>query len=236
MDNTSSELYAPNPSRGTQVLAIGREQSPLLCIDDFLANADALMARTRDATFIELGSLYPGVRAAAPAGYAQALLAAVTPTMQRAFGSGPADDLELCAFSLVTTEPSKLKLSQRIPHFDGPEVRRFAFIHYLCDARFGGTSFYRHRATGFECIDPPRLAEYRGCITRQLDAHAPAAEYASGDTELFERIHSVPAQFNRLVIYKGNALHSGDIPHGLRLTEDARRGRLTVNGFGHLTE
>ena len=120
--------------------------------------------------------------------------------------------------------------------FDGAETTRFAFIHYLCPPSCGGTSFYRHRATGFECVSPPRLAEYRGCLTRELNARAPAPEYVRGDTGLFERIHSVPAEYNRLIVYKGNALHSGDIPEDLPLTEDPRQGRLTVNGFGHLAQ
>lgn len=236
MSGISPPAYAANPEQRARVLAIGREKSPVVCIDDFLMNAEELVARARDAVFIEIGSLYPGVRAAAPAGYVRALIGAVTPIMREVFGQGPAENLELCAFSLVTTEPAKLKVPQRIPHFDGAEASRFAFIHYLCRAEFGGTSFYRHRATGFECVTSQRLAEYRKCVMEQLATAEPASDYARGDTPLFERVHSVPAECNRLIIYKGNALHSGDIASGIGLPEDPLRGRLTVNGFGHLAE
>jgi hypothetical protein len=54
------------------------------------------------------------------------------------------------------------------------------------------------------------------------------------DTRDFERIHRVDAAFNRLLIYKGNTLHSGDIGERTVLSEDPRRGRLTINGFGRL--
>ncbi len=236
MSGTASPAYGINPRRRVQVISIGRERSPLLWIDDFLMNADALVAQARDAVFIELGSLYPGVRAPVPAGYIRAMLDAVAPIIHGNFGSLPREHLELCAFSLVTTEPANLRPLQRIPHFDGPEVGRFAFIHYLCGADHGGTSFFRHRATEFECVTPERLDEYRQRLTQQLEAAEPPRAYARGDTQLFEQIHSVPAAFNRLIIYKGNALHSGDISSGARLAEDPLRGRLTINGFGHLAD
>jgi hypothetical protein len=236
MSRSSPPVYAVNPWRHVRVLSIGREKSPLVCVDDFLTNADELVACSREVDFIEIGSSYPGVRAPAPGVYVSAVIAAVAPIVRDAFGSGPAADLELCAFSMVTTAPSKLKIAQRIPHFDGAELSRFAFIHYLCSSEFGGTSFYRHRATGFECVTPQRLPEYRKCIMEQLAAHEPEAEYPGATSPLFEQIHSVPAQYNRLVIYKGNALHSGDISARMRLVEDPLRGRLTVNGFGHLQE
>ena len=55
-----------------------------------------------------------------------------------------------------------------------------------------------------------------------------------GDTRYFERIHAVEAARDRLIIYRGNALHSGDITSRTVLSEDPRRGRLTINGFGFL--
>jgi hypothetical protein len=150
------------------------------------------------------------------------------------FGAQLDPDLELCAFSMVTTPPDKLRPIQRIPHFDGPDRGRIAFIHYLCEPFQGGTSFYRHRATGLSEITSERVEEYRGSVVRELEADKPVHAYVIDHTRFFERLHGVEARFNRLIIYRGNALHSGDISARTVLSEDPRQGRLTINGFGFL--
>ncbi len=227
-------MFAANATHRAVSTAIGAERSPILCIDDFFANPELLVECAAQAHYIDVGPLYPGVRAPAPAEYVQMLLKAVGPEVERVFGTPPEEDLELCAFSMVTAPASALRHAQRIPHFDGPEPRRFAFLHYLCAPHFGGTSFYRHRSTGFESVTPERLMIYRSAVERELRASQPAAAYMNGDTEVFEQVHSVAAAYNRLVIYRGNLLHSGDIPAALPLIEDPRQGRLTINGFGFL--
>jgi hypothetical protein len=227
-------VFEANPRRYTNVVELGSDRSPLIVIDDFSIDPAGLVDLAAQATYIEVGPIYPGVRAPAPEGYEVALLAAVASRMQEVFGARPELELELCAFSMVTTPAGSLKPLQRIPHFDGPETSRFAFVHYLCAPEFGGTSFYRHRATGFECMTPDRVLVYREHLREQLNASVPAAGYVDGDNEYFERIHSVAARFNRLIIYRGNALHSGDIPAEVLLTENPRAGRLTINSFGHL--
>lgn len=222
-----------NPRRNVTVFAPGAERSPLICIDDFALEPNTIVAMAAEAAFIQMGSTYPGVRAPAPAAYIDALLAGIQSLLHEVFGARARLQLELCAFSMVTTGREALTALQRIPHFDGPEPTRFAFLHYLCPPERGGTSFYRHRATAYECVTPERLSRYRKRLRDELRAGPPNG-YINGDTASFERIHRVGARFNRLVIYKGNALHSGDIPDHLELTEDPLAGRLTINGFGHL--
>ena len=234
MSALDSQAFDVNPKWAVHPVAIGKEHSPLVCIDDFLQDPDALVAHSQAATFIELGSLYPGVRASASSEYVRTLIRAVGPIVREVFGTEPEPELELCAFSLVTTPPGKLRLAQRIPHFDGVEPHRFAFVHYLCDAKFGGTSFYRHRATGFERVDAKRLGVYRDRLSKELGTHQLPLAYTRGTTDLFERVYSVEARYNRLIVYLGNSLHSGDIPEGMTFTEDPAKGRLTVNGFGFL--
>jgi hypothetical protein len=227
-------VFEANATRRSSSVAIGAERSPILCIDDFSAEPGPLVDQAARAHYIDVGPVYPGVRAPAPAEYVRTLLTTIAPEVERVFGAPPEDELELCAFSMVTTPSSTLKPAQRIPHFDGPEPRRFAFLHYLCAPHFGGTSFYRHRSTGFESVTPERMMIYRAEVERELRASPPAAVYMNANTEVFEQVHSVAASFNRLVIYRGNLLHSGDIPPGLVLIEDPRHGRLTINGFGFL--
>jgi len=223
-----------NPSPTLSITHVGPERLPVLCIDDFAVNPNLLLATACEAVFIDVGSRYPGVRAPAPQGYTNALLSATAASIELNFGAPPEEDLDLCAYSMVTTAPEKLRPIQRIPHIDGPEPARFAFIHYLCAPHQGGTSFYRHRATGLAEVTPDTVERYRSTVVEELKADSPLQQYAVDDTKLFERIHSVEAAFNRLIIYKGNALHSGDISAATVLSEDPRLGRLTINGFGFL--
>ena len=225
---------AVNASRRVNVQLVGRTASPLICIDEFSRDPESLLALAGQAAFIDVGSRYPGVRAPAPEAYVSAMLAAAGPLIEQHFGAAPEPELDLCAFSMVTVPPGGLTPTQRIPHFDGPETRRIAFLHYLCELPQGGTAFYRHRATGLEVITPDVVDLYRDTVVAELRADTPPQEYVVGDTEYFERIHAVEAAFNRLIIYRGNALHSGDINARTVLSEDPRRGRLTINGFGWL--
>jgi hypothetical protein len=217
-----------------EVIHFGREQLPLLCIDDFSPDPQALVNLATHADFIDVGSRYPGVRAPAPPGYAEVLLAELGWKIEDVFGTAPEPELDLCAFSMVTTPPAALAPQQRIPHVDGPEPRRIAVLHYLCGAEQGGTSFYRHRATGLEAVTADRLGEFRAQVARELGEAGLPSGYATGDSSCFEKIHGVAAAFNRLIVYRGNCLHSGDIGPGTVLCEDPRRGRLTINGFGFL--
>jgi hypothetical protein len=213
---------------------VGAERLPLLCIDNLFAEPQELVEFARTVMFVDAGSYYPGVRAPAPEPYVAALLDAASRPIAEIFGAALSPELEMCAFSMVTTPPAKLQARQRHPHFDGPETDRIAFIHYLCGVEQGGTSLYRHRATGLAEITPMNLARYQSSLAAELAEQAPLAAYVRDGTRSFERIHTVNAVFNRLIVYKGNVLHSGDIGPGTVLSDDPRHGRLTVNGFGRL--
>jgi hypothetical protein len=226
--------FAANPSRRVSLTRVGQSGFPVICVDDFLLDAGNLVELAVDAAFVDVGSVYPGVRAPAPPDYSRTLLQALAASIAEVFGAPPEPELDLCAFSLVTTPAPQLRPIQRIPHFDGPEHGRLAWLHYLCDEHQGGTSFYRHWNTGLERVAGDSLQGYRTQLLVEMEQQQASLGYACGTTAFFEKIHSVPAAFNRLIIYPGNALHSGDIGVGTVLSEDPRLGRLTINGFGFL--
>jgi hypothetical protein len=226
--------FSANPSLIVSTSHVGAERLPVVCIDDFAVDPALLVAIACESVFIDVGSRYPGVRAPAPQAYTNALLSATAATIENTFGALPEDDLELCAFSMVTTAPEKLRPIQRIPHFDGPDSGRIAFIHYLCAPHQGGTSFYRHRATGLTEITPECVEQYRSTVVDEIKADSPVQAYVIDHTRFFEKLYGVEAAFNRLIIYRGNSLHSGDISARTILSEDPRLGRLTINGFGFL--
>jgi hypothetical protein len=228
-------MFRVNPAPAFAVEYVGAERAPVIVIDHFSVEPEVLIRLAVDAPYIDAGSTYPGVRAPAPSAYVWSLLAATAGAIERVFGAQPASELESCAFSLVTKAPDALRPLQRIPHFDGYETDRIAFLHFLCAPHQGGTSFYRHRATGLAMITPATAESYRRAVAAELAAAPPPAAYARGDGPHFECLHRVPAAFNRLLIYPGRLLHSGDIGPDTVLTEDGRRGRLTINGFGFLS-
>ena len=47
----------------------------------------------------------------------------------------------------------------------------------------------------------------------------------------FEPIGVVAPRFNRLIAYDGDVFHTSHVVDAARLSDDPRRGRLTINGF-----
>lgn len=214
---------------------IGNEHSPVLVVDNFLSDPQVLIEHA--ATSAEFGSVsdafYPGIRAPIPQIYAFAVRAFLGDLIGSAFELGAARvTKELASFSLVTTPSDRLQVVQRLPHFDNTDDRQIAVLHYLCPAKFGGTSFYCHRTTGFETIRPHRLESYSRAIDAELAALGPLpAEYINGDTAQFERIACFEAAPNRVLVYRSVSLHSADIPSDFDFDASPRTGRLTANTF-----
>jgi len=210
---------------------IGRERQPLVVIDGFAPDPDALRAAAAAARFEPAGRHYPGVRAPLPPDYmtrAQPLIATV---LRDVFGCGRRARVLDASFSMVTRPPEALSLQQRLPHVDAVAPGRIALLHYLSPEGGDGTAFFRHRATGFELIDEARSAPYLARLDAEVRAAPPPAAYITDDTPLFERIDRVEARYNRAVIYRSGVLHSGAIAPGAELSADPARGRLTVTAF-----
>jgi len=214
---------------------VGDERLPVLIVDNFLSNPEILVEYAAQHCAFEgvSDTFYPGARAPIPAIYCFALRAFLGQAIGAAFGLGDSHVTgELSHFSLVTTPPEKLTPLQRIPHFDNPNPKQLAVLHYLCGPEHGGTSFYRHRRTGFEFVDQSRSGAYAAAVKEDLAALGlPAAKYICGNDAMFERIASIDAAFNRVLIYRSIALHSPDIRTGFHFDADPRTGRLTANTF-----
>jgi hypothetical protein len=214
---------------------VGTEREPVVVVDNFLSSPQLLtdFAAAHCAFDAVSDTFYPGTRAPAPAIYCYALRAFLAPIIAQAFGlhdsriSG-----ELSHFSLVLTPPEKLQTVQLMPHFDNTNPKQLALLHYLCGPEHGGTSFYRHRRTGFEYIDESRLSEYGNAVRTDLaELGMPPAKYICGDDPRFERTVSFNAAFNRVLIYRSINLHSADIASSFKFDANPRTGRLTANTF-----
>lgn len=233
--SNSGNILTAHAQMHVQLLHIGLEQSPLLVIDNFVAQPELLVAHACRQQFVANSPYYPGVRAPAPLQYQQLLLQSLQPTLLEVFALPERPlSFSVCHYSIVTTPPTQLKLLQRIPHFDTVEPHALAAVHYLFQGDLGGTAFYRHRKTGFETIDHSRMPDYYRSLESENDGpNLPKANtgYIQGDTPLFEQIANPPGLFNRLVIYPRNLLHSGHIPATSPLSADPRLGRLTISSF-----
>jgi hypothetical protein len=221
------------------LLRIGNRQSPIVIIDDFSGEVDRIIAIAADlAPFPTHQSYYPGSRRVISSADTAAD-AYVVETCQRAAqfigGTFEIDDFELieASFSMVTTDPSKLRRPQRAPHFDSTGQKHLALLHYLNVPARSGTAFYRQRSTGIERVTEDNLDRFVSTAKEDAAKLRPNSGYIHGSDDFFEQIGAVEALPDRLIIYQGSLLHSGIIPPGMMFSTDPGEGRLTANLFVH---
>jgi hypothetical protein len=211
---------------------IGNEGEPVVIIENFAADPDALRDHATGVEFANGGDYYPGLRAPVSPDYLEQQRRLLATVFDEVFGVTSNVAVLDVAYSLVTTPPAALTLEQRMPHVDALEPGRLALIHYLVPGGCDGTAFYRHRSTGFETIDAARSGRYFAQLNDDLTAHGrPPAGYLDGSTAIFERIAHFDGSYNRAVVYRGRALHCGAITNADALLANPVKGRLTITGF-----
>lgn len=229
-------LFAPGPDPRVEVVRLGREGRPALILDGLLTGAESLVDFAADSAKLApvkaAANFYPGVRAPAPPGYVQALITALRPYLAQTFGASVDGKAHVtCALSMAVLPADQASLAQRLPHIDTTAQAQLAILHYLCGPEHGGTAFYRHRATGFEAIDPERGPAYLAALRREMaDGEADRESYIRASDALFEQSAVVAPAFNRILVYSSNLLHAGMLPDR-PASADPRLGRLTANTF-----
>ena len=226
-------IPALHPEFAYRVDHIGNERQPVLVIDNFFRDADSLVGYCAStAKFDAEQGLYPGLRFPAPGLYIEAMSKHLSGLIYSVFElpTGGRRGVK-SVFSMVATRPDQLQPPQSVPHSDSAKMTDLAAVHYLCGAEQGGTSLYRHRATGFEYVDEQRLDGYRTVIAEQEQQSDFPTGYMNGSNHLFEQIASYDALFNRIIIYRCTSLHSGNIAPDFSFDPNPRTGRLTINTF-----
>ncbi len=137
--------------------------------------------------------------------------------------------------SMVTLAPAELAPLQRVCHRDrlareAGERIVAAVLYLFHDDALGGTSFFRPRQT------PEQIEALMQRLAAASDAEADAllgAEraYLTQDNAYFERSATIAARWNRAIFYDGYQFHGSHIDQPLRLCDDPRQGRLTLNLF-----
>jgi hypothetical protein len=228
-------IFAFNPNASVRSARVGKCPIAVTVADNVLLRPQRLAEFGLGHTFVEDdGNLYPGVRARVPAEFSRPFHAWLTRTLHC---TGVLDESchiydDASFFSIVNKSRANLLPLQRIPHYDSTDPRVFAAVIYLFDRANSGTSFYRHRTTGYEKIGDDNEDNYKTALNRNMkNLGPPAREYTNGSNALFERTHSVDSAFNRIVIYSGNVLHAADIDGSLFNGNDNSQWRLTVTSL-----
>lgn len=229
-----ADVAAPAGNPGIHVEPVGRERVPVIRLSAVTDDPQRLIGFARDAVAFApvAGNLYPGVRAPMPLDFVERLVRRVDPLLRDIYGIASARLAHAeCFFSIVSTPPPALVPLQMLPHIDTVDPLHFASVHYLCDEAFGGTAFYRQRATGFETISPEREALWQAHHDATVESLADRAAYPSPNSPGYEQVALFPARFDSMILYPSNALHAGDIRPDVEHRPDAARGRLTATMF-----
>jgi hypothetical protein len=228
-------MFAFNPDASVSSVRVGECPVAVTVADNVLLRPQQLAEFGLGLTFVEDDSnLYPGVRARVPSEFSRPFHTWLTRTLR--FTGVLQENSYICDdasfFSIVNKSRTNLLPLQRIPHYDSPDPRVFAAVIYLFDRANSGTSFYRHRTTGYERIGADNAGNYKIALNRNMKQFGPPArEYTNGSNALFERMYSVDSAFNRIVIYSGNVLHAADIDGSLFSGNDNGRWRLTISSL-----
>lgn len=228
--------YVPNENLKVETLKIGANK--ILLIDNFLKTPHTMVEHADHSQFTPYPGYankkgYPGIRATAPSDYSYALTILLEPIIKKEFDVPEHLDIRksVCAYSLMTMQPTDLGPLQRTPHFDASTPYHIAVLLYLCDEQHGGTAFYRHTTTGLDQITEETRENYLDIYYEEINSKRPKPAYAKESSELYEKIGMVTAKFNRLVIYKGSMLHAPYIDTAVSIDQNPKTGRLTVNTF-----
>lgn len=225
-----------NPQPRIEAVPIG-EGRTCFVIDDALREPERLRAfaiehRARFA--MAPHNAFPGLELRMPPAFDAALDAFFALHLRARLGARRTLKM-YSRLSMVTLPPERLAPAQSICHRDRLQTadgqRVAASVLYLFDdAALGGTAFYRPLRSALETE-----ALVQASVALPADAFAARfgiePGYIAAGNAWFERIAAVPARWNRLIVYDGDAFHSGDIASPARLTDDPASGRLTLNGF-----
>ena len=237
MSNGSHDaaLFAFNDNAEVKLAQIGRRGIRVSMIDNVLRDPEGVAALGFAQSFAQdRNNLYPGLRAPMPESFSTAFRAWLTPILQRngVLEGNRALHRDESFFSVVTTASTDLLPIQSIPHYDSTDPNLFAAVIYLCDTRFSGTSFYRHRKTGYEEITEENRNNYMLSLDNDMRIHGvPKKEYMNGDSLLFEAIFSNELRFNSAIIYPCRILHAANIKRQFSAPKDKNEWRLTVTAL-----
>ena len=233
-------LIQVNPQANLQREQIS-ENEFCIVVDDFLKEPGLLVefASQHKGDFSNPNIGYPGVQLRVNDEAMKGIFRFVRSRMSRPFNFMRGRIGIRSLLSMVTTPPEKLSFMQRICHIDpNPDANRAkygALVYLFNDKRLGGTSFYRWRNEelvwkGVELLRKD-AGQGEAFLKKHFKTFREPPRYMAESNDVAELIYSVPPRFNRLVFYAGDLPHTGAITTPELLSDDPRKGRLTLNLF-----
>ena len=209
------------------VRRVGEREIPITRINAVFRNPEDVAAFGFAQSFAaDRNNFYPGMRAP----LAEAFSAAFRPWLGRLLQREFQQDTSY--FSVVTTARAELLPIQRIPHYDSTQPGLIAAVIYLCDSRFSGTSFYRHRRTGYEEITEENRRNYQLALDNELRLLGPPERSTStATTRCLRRSFRIELEFNSAIIYPGRVLHAANIRRGFEPPKTFADWRLTITSL-----
>ncbi len=185
--------------------------TPALVVDNVYKDPDYVRGLALSLNYARRAGAYPGYFAFVTIS-ASPLLDLLNTLMRDALGDYLAftptyqDDL---VFAVTTERGEDLSPGQRRPHTDG--FCDYAALVYLNPPErcSGGTSFWRHRASGIELVRTPEHA-VAVRSTEDSDSDSLPAGYLTESNDTWERTQVLPMQYNRLSFYDSRLCHT---PH-----------------------
>ena len=236
-----SPLLRINPNAEVRLHEIADDRNYAI-VDNALENADALVDHAvRHAQRFSWLPVPPGPRLIVGDYALQDLQRFIRSKLSRHFPIHRTGIAVQACLSNVTLAPEKLSRLQRLCHIDrraGPNRRTYAGVIYLFEnPDLGGTAFYRWKrpeviqeAERLFIEDPDASMRY---LDQASEIFSKPPQYMTASNDIAELLTVVPARFNRMIFYDGEAPHSGHITHPELLSDDVSRGRLTFNFFAN---
>lgn len=212
---------------------IGQQQTPIVVCELSSALSTYLInhASSYRPDWSPASTIYPGIWSQVPQGFEEALLGFIQPLIARYYFPRKAERAVSC-YAMATTEKDRLKVGQRLPHFDSFDPYQLASVLYLCDESFGGTGFFRHKSTGIEKVTRSNCAEFTRVVTEEVaEFGAPSAQYTGQCGHIFDSLFECQASVGRLVLYPSALLHAGLVNSEKNTECDPKLGRLTITSF-----
>jgi hypothetical protein len=223
-------VFKLNPNLVIQTRSISDSQYNFIIIDDVLDNFEALLKYAKETAYFQPpgqdGTLYPGSRDDMPMPYYECF----NTLLSQIFSQKYKHTIAKCWLSKITVKPEDLHVMQTMPHYDSLLVEDMAAVHYFNDNTLGGTNFYRYKKLNklaLEKSDEPNILQMLKEHKDALDASG----YIHESNSIFEKVDSIEAKPNRIVIYPGNILHSPVVTDCISFDKNADNNRTSVNSF-----
>lgn len=206
-------------------------------VDGALANPEqwrAFSAASRQAFSDAPHNAFPGPELRLPEPVSAGLAQFFDEHLRRSFDARRTERM-YARLSMVNRKPEALQPWQWQPHVDqlqtAPGQCVAASVLYLFeDESLGGTSFYRPKRAAEDTL--AMIEESANLSAEDFSRkHGVTPGYMTESNAWYEKVASVPARWNRLIVYSGTVFHSGEIAHPEKLSDDPLTGRLTLNGF-----